>query len=374
MASDSPSQIRQERGPRCYHWLVHKATARHPSRLAVLPAALFLMIAACATLRPTATREPRRTLPAEWTPVPTTPTASPQASDPPERTATPSPTNRPPTRPPATDLPSEPERGEAYQSPVDGMTLLFVPADDFVMGSLSDFQGAEPDEIPQRAVDMDAFWIDQTEVTWGMYEDCVDAGACPAPPAPRPKGTGSTHPVTGVSWSAADSYCRWVGRRLPTEAEWEMAARGDDGRRYPWGWIGAPESSSGVRLNYCDQNCPYPYADPSIDDGYETTAPVGSYPAGASPFGALDMGGNVWEWTADWYVSNYYRQAPSANPQGPPDGIGRVMRGGSWLESAWQGIVLSSRASNRSWLDPERGRPDLGFRCALSPSAPQAAP
>lgn len=339
-----------------------------------MAATLCLTMAACATFVPSATPEPAHRLPPEWTP---TPSPEVTATEPPIGSATataPAPTSPPATLAATEELPSEPERGEAWQSPVDGMTLLFVPADDFPMGSLPDFEGAEPDERPQRRVELDAFWIDETEVTWEMYERCVEAGGCPRPPAGRPKGINTRHPVSGINWDAASSYCRWVGRRLPTEAEWEMAARGEDGRRYPWGWIGAPESSGGVRLNYCDSNCPYPYADASTDDGFATTAPVGSLPAGASPFGALDMGGNVWEWTADWYRSDYYESAPASNPEGPSSGIGRVIRGGSWLESAWQGVVLSSRASNRSWLNPERGRPDLGFRCALSAPAAQTAP
>ena len=253
-----------------------------------------------------------------------------------------------------------------WLSPVDGAELALIPAGRFRMGTLAEFAGRQPDELPQHEVTLDAFWIDLTEVRWTQYQACVDQGACPASLLGAPPPGLGDHPVNGVTWGGAESYCQWAGRRLPTEAEWEKAARGTDARRYPWGWTGFAESSDGVRLNLCDVNCEVAYRDGSVDDGYAETAPVGSYPAGASPYGLLDMAGNVWEWTADWYDSRAYRGQERNNPTGPETGRVKVIRGGSWLETSWQGQLLTSRATNRAWMAPERGSVDLGFRCALS--------
>lgn len=245
------------------------------------------------------------------------------------------------------------------------MTLVYVPAGSFRMGTLANFVAAQPDELPQRSVELPAYWIDQTEVTWSMYARCERDGECRPISGSMPLWAEDDHPVIMVRWQDAVDYCRWAGRRLPTEAEWEKASRGTDGRRYPWEWIGAPVSRGEVRLNFCDASCPYAFRTETIEDGYAQTAPVGSYPAGASPYGALDMSGNVWEWTADWYAADRYQDSDADLSQGPGQGTVRVIRGGSWIETAWEGVVFTSRSANRHWSDPDYIRPDLGFRCAL---------
>jgi formylglycine-generating enzyme required for sulfatase activity len=241
-------------------------------------------------------------------------------------------------------------------SPMDGMTLVYVPAGEFLMGSADSDGDADNDEKPQHRVYLDAFWMDRTEVTKDQYQQCVAAGKCAAPSC---RGTGQgNHPVVCVSWQDAADYCTWAGRRLPTEAEWEKAARGTDGRKYPWGNQGV----AGNLLNFCDSNCGYDWRDNSVNDGYRETAPVGSYPAGASSYGALDMAGNVWEWVGDWYDEKYYAGSPARNPTGPASGQARVVRGGSCSDG--QGFV---RAAVRYRYVPDFRDVCVGFRCARSP-------
>lgn len=259
-----------------------------------------------------------------------------------------------------------------WTSPADGMLLIGIPAGAFWMGSPRDDIYAEPDERPTHRVRLSGFWIDSTEVTNAMYARCVEAGACTPPPtafapfSPHPyygAAAFEAYPVVNVTWQQANEYCTWAGRRLPTEAEWEKAARGLDARRFPWEWIGVADPE---KLNFCDQGCAFAWHVPNVDDGYPETAPVGSYPKGASPYGVLDLAGNVWEWTADWYAEAYYSKSPPADPTGPEAGVWRVVRGGSWLDGVHGRVLVHARSANRNSQLPETARSDLGFRCALS--------
>ena len=237
--------------------------------------------------------------------------------------------------------------------------MVYVPAGPFGMGSGWNDPSAEVDEWPQHEVYLDAFWIDRTEVTNAQYKQCLEEGGCSLPFVPewyeRIAITFVDYPVTYVNWYQADAYCRWAGKRLPTEAEWEKAARGTDEHVYPWG-----NEFDGTKLNYCDVNCELEHRDVRYDDGYVGVAPVGSYPAGASPYGALDMAGNVWEVVADWWGKDYYDRSPQANPQGPDSGTMRVSRGGG--HNSVRELV---RSTNRGKGDLDSSGGDVsGFRCA----------
>jgi formylglycine-generating enzyme required for sulfatase activity/uncharacterized caspase-like protein len=251
--------------------------------------------------------------------------------------------------------------GSTWVSPVDGMVMVYVPEGEFLMGSTDSDPMASDDEKPQHRVYLDAFWIDQTEVTNARYKMCVDAGHCDLP-----KGTNSNtrdnyfgnpvysdYPVIHVSWYSAYIYCRWADKRLPTEAEWEKAARGGlEGKQYPWGDqapICHPGADSGARFN--------DFADCEGSD----TASVGSY--GANGYGLYDMAGNVWEWVADWYAEdNYYDYTLTRNPLGPTLGSYRVLRGGSWLD-----FSKNIRVANRNRMNLNGSKSYYGFRCARSP-------
>ncbi len=284
----------------------------------------------------------------------------------------------------------------------DGMTMVFVPAGEFVMGNpgtqwvwngdLNDENlGLQiyADESPRHNVYLDAYWIDQTEVTVAMYRTFVaetgyetsaehDGWGAPYKPGPiedewthvegvdwlHPQDPNifarDDHPVVQVSWEDAAAYCAWVGGALPTEAQWEKAARGKDVRLWPWG-----ESFIELRGNFCDSFCPVERNKQlTFTDGYSRTAPTGSFPDGASPYGALDMAGNVWEWVADWYDENYYANSPYENPGGPLSGTERAQRGGAWLDyESW--VRTTVRHATPPWVRCD----DLGFRCAYPASS-----
>ncbi len=275
-----------------------------------------------------------------------------------------------------------PTLGASRTRPADGMVMVYIPAGEFLMGSDDKDRAADVNEKPQHSVYLDAFWVDRTEVTVAQFRAFVRAtgyrttaeqggrayayaestgkwevvhGANWQHPFGPDSNAVDDHPVVQVAWSDAAAYCTWAGGSLPSEAQWEKAARGTDGRLYPWG-----DAFDGTKLNYCDSRFGGDLGDTAYDDGYRYTAPAGSYPAGASPYGALDMAGNVWEWTADWYNRAYYVRSPVQNPAGPAAGRTRVLRGGSWNHS-WDGM----RAACRLDTEPDTLVDNFGFRCIL---------
>jgi formylglycine-generating enzyme required for sulfatase activity len=269
---------------------------------------------------------------------------------------------------PTVEATPTPSLGDARTRSIDGMPMVFVPTGEFQMGS----DEGEVDyalelckqydtncrrnyfsvEQPPHTVVLDAFWIDKTEVTNSQYAACQAAGACDELDCQvEAQEKSSERPVVCVIWDQAAAYCAWAGARLPTEAEWEYAARGAEGRRYPWG-----DEFDGTLLNYCDANCTLRKRDEAFDDGYARTAPVGSYPAGASWVGALDMAGNVWELVADWNAP--YSPERQVNPAGPDSGQRRVARGGSWHTSPDH-----ARSALRTHVGPDQSVDHAGFRC-----------
>ncbi len=227
----------------------------------------------------------------------------------------------------------------------DVMPQVYIPEGIFIMGSDDD---PKSKEFPAHGVFINAFWMDKIEVSNAMYKKCVDAGEC-LPPVPRlnpyyGKWIYRDLPVVYANWYAAETYCAWAGRRLPTEAEWEKAARGTDQRRYTWG-----EERANPRLANFDESL------------MGEMLPVFRYPLGASPYGVLNMAGNVREWVADWFDKAYYANSPKANPTGPENGFERSLRGGAYDANA-----DSITTINRFRHEPDSAGLSRGFRCAES--------
>ena len=286
--------------------------------------------------------------------------------------------------PAPTPTPARPSSGITGK---DGAEMVLVPAGEFWMGSTreevdravedckksglveQDCKRWHERELPRHRVHVDGFYVDRYEVTNALFERFVKAtghkttaeregdgfvwqqkdgkwqlvkvdGASWRTPTGPGSSSQAPHPVVQVSWSDAEAYCRWAGKRLPTEAEWEKAARGTDGRRYPWGNEWDPAKANGNMT-------------------VKATSPVGAYTAGMSPFGVHDMAGNVWEWVADWFAQDYYQQSPERNPSGPTTGASRVLRGGSW-----DNFPINLRAASRGSNSPVGRCDDLRFRCA----------
>ena len=237
------------------------------------------------------------------------------------------------------DTPTFIEQGDAQ--------MILIPAGEFIVGS-TEGEGYN-DERPPVTVDLDAYYMDRCEVTNAQFKLFMEATGHSAPMYwDDEKYNQPEQPVVGVTWHDAAAYAKWAGKRLPTEAEWEKSSRGTDGRMYPWGneWDSLKCSSN---IGADSRICP---------------APVASFRDGASPYGVMDMTGNVWEWCADWYGSNYSR-SPRKNPKGPNFSGERVLRGGSWCTTDHAYL----RCANRNWFSPDFGFDDAGFRCARDVTA-----
>jgi len=231
-------------------------------------------------------------------------------------------------------------------SPRDGAELVWVPPGNFLMGG-----GHCSDEEPVHRVTLSGFWLYRHEITTGQFARFVEASGRRAEGDwARYARRGPRHPVVGVTWGDAVAYARWAAARLPTEAEWEYAARGPEGRQYPWG-RGFDETRE---TRCCNAD--------NLGPGQPPTFPVGSFPAGASWCGGLDLTGNVYEWCADWYSGSYYASSPARDPPGPASGAMRVVRGGSWNY-----FHDYCRANTRAARAPDFHADDVGFRCAISP-------
>ncbi len=259
--------------------------------------------------------------------------------------------------PPAETATSPPEPDEKHDEETetlfraaDDMAMVYVPAGEFLMG---DDSAPAPTERPEHAVHLDGYWIDRLEVSNAQYRLCVAAGACPEPTSWNDVNFNADRQPAIVRWEEADAYCAWAGGRLPTEAEWEKAARGTDGRTWPWG-----DTFEDHRANLSGEA-----------DGYGFTAPVGSFPDDVSPYGLLDVAGNAAEWASDWWDEDYYASSPARNPTGPASGELRVHR--APIAHAGGGPA-KCRCTVRYAAHPHE---TFGFRCAsTTPPIEEAEP
>ena len=249
--------------------------------------------------------------------------------------------------------------GSSKVSEMDEMKLLYVPEGIFIMGGFDENRDAGEDEKPQHEVYLDAFWIDQTEVSIELYQKCVEEGACSDPIRVDSQSRGFyygnedylNYPVINVNWYQAFEYCYWAGRRLPTEAEWEKAAASvEENSNYPWG-------------NRLDCSLANYYQ--STSGCFGDTVAVDAFPKGASYYGVLGMAGNVWEWVSDWYLDDYYVNSPNESPIGPDMGAYNVVRGGAF---DYEGKLL--RITNRGLGAPGNSKYNGGFRCAMDAISP----
>jgi formylglycine-generating enzyme required for sulfatase activity len=240
---------------------------------------------------------------------------------------------------------------------IDNALEIYIPEGEFLMGCDPQHNGGFPcnfDELPLHPVFLSAYFMDAYEVTNQQYRMCMESGNCPEPVYKNSSTRDSyydnptydRYPVVGITWYEAQAYCQWVGGRLPTEAEWEKAARGTTIRAYPWG---DEEPNCDLANSYDNTSGKHCVGD---------TAPVGSYPAGTSPYGLYDMAGNVWEWVGDWYSTNYYAYSPYENPTGRDTGDDKVIRGGSWSYS-WSKLRVAYNSNHH----PEQRNLNFGFRC-----------
>ena len=273
------------------------------------------------------------------TPAPASAPPSPRVA---ERAATPTRMGHAPARAGAAPQPARAPHPPAEIVGKDGAPMLLVPAGDFTMGS----DEGDDDEQPIHRVFLDNFYMDTFEVTNGRFAKFVAAIQSEPPWGFADQETPvvqAERPVRWVNWMEATGYCLWAGKRLPTEAEWEKAARGTDGRTYPWG-NDPPTAAHAVF---------------GLTEGAETVSPIGNRDKGSSPYGVHDLAGNLYEWVTDWYDEEFYTTNPPRNPRGPVEGTTKVQRGGSYINNPYR-----LRSSFRTKGDPTEHDPHVGFRCA----------